>query len=329
MEVAASGGFGLQHRIRGQDVSDFGDEACGGECFFDVVAFEVDVGIDFVGEVVVALIFFEADVVGGGADPERVAVDFERSFPDAQVIARGDDSDGFGMRPAVILLAAEEIKRAHGHGEIGFFRDAFEEAVEDGFFDVGVDLNPAGCCECFFHGDLRADEQEVDHIAGVAGFIGDAARDFREEIIVDAAYAGHGFGGVEDGVGIGRVNLDVNRIRAVAGVAAELIDADRQAARERRDEIALRADEERLRGVSVADAPDHRAAAGLIEGQNSQKILEAASNSGRSGVGLLVGVAKNSSCCGGDVFACLHVDTGVNPERVPSELNFLREPTLA
>ena len=200
------------------------------------------------------------------------------------------------MGPAVVLLAAEEVERAHRHGEIGLLGHACEEAVEDGFFDVGVDLDPASRCEDFFHGVLGADDQEIDHIAGIASFIGDAARDFREEIIVDAAYGGHGFGGVEYGVGIGGVNLDANRIRAIARVAAQLIDADREAAGDRRDEVAFGADEKRLRGVFVADAADDRAAASLVEGQIAQKIFEAASDSGGSGVGLLIGVAKGSGC---------------------------------
>jgi hypothetical protein len=44
---------------------------------------------------------------------------------------------------------------------------------------------------------------------------------------------------------------------------------------------------------------------------------------------LLVGVAKGSRRAGDDVFACLHVNSGVNPGRASGELNFLQEPTLA
>jgi hypothetical protein len=88
MEAAAGGGFGFFHGIAGEIVGDLGDEARGGERFFDVVALEVDVGVDFVGQAVVALVFFEADIVGGGADPKGLAVDLKRGFPDAQMVAR-------------------------------------------------------------------------------------------------------------------------------------------------------------------------------------------------------------------------------------------------
>ena len=91
VEAAAGGGLGFLHWICGQDVSDFRDQSRGSESFFDVVALEVDVGIDLVREAVVALILFEADIVGGGADPERSAVDLEGRLPYAQVIAGSDD----------------------------------------------------------------------------------------------------------------------------------------------------------------------------------------------------------------------------------------------
>ena len=107
MEAAAGGGLGFLHRILREDVSDFRDKAGGSERFFDVVALEVDVGIDFVREAVVALIFFEADVVSGGADPERSAVDFERRLPDAQVIARGDDGRWVPRAPSRNLAGGQ------------------------------------------------------------------------------------------------------------------------------------------------------------------------------------------------------------------------------
>ena len=66
MKCAAGGGRGLFHGIVGKEVRDFGDQACGAESFFDIVALEIDIGIDFVGDPVVALIAFEADVVSGG-----------------------------------------------------------------------------------------------------------------------------------------------------------------------------------------------------------------------------------------------------------------------
>lgn len=87
MEGAASGGFGLLHERFQEEVHEFDDQAGGGKSFFDIVALEIDVGIDFVGDAVVALISFEADVVSGGADPQHLAVDGEGGFPDAEMIA--------------------------------------------------------------------------------------------------------------------------------------------------------------------------------------------------------------------------------------------------
>ncbi len=176
---------------------------------------------------------------------------------------------------------------------------------------------------------LRADDQKVDHIAGIAGFIGDAARNFGEESLSTPRMEGTDFSGVEDSVGIGGVNLNANGIRAVASVAAELIDADREAAGDGRHEVAFCADEKRLRGVLVADAANDRAASGFVERQIAQKILEAASHAGGSGVGLLVGVAKRSGRRGDHVFARLHIDASVHPGRIPGELNFLRHAELA
>src|SRR5260370_39635149 len=107
MEGAAGGGFGVFHRIIGQDVGDFGNEAGGNKSFFDVVALEVDIGIDLVGDAVVALIAFESDIVSGGADPQRCTFYLERRFPYAKVIARSADAEWFSWGPAVILGSAK------------------------------------------------------------------------------------------------------------------------------------------------------------------------------------------------------------------------------
>src|SRR5256885_13051049 len=72
MKCAAGGGRGLFHGIVGKEVRDCGDQACGAESLFDIVALEIDIGIDFVGDPVVALIAFEADVVGGDRKSTRL-----------------------------------------------------------------------------------------------------------------------------------------------------------------------------------------------------------------------------------------------------------------
>src|SRR5581483_3563946 len=87
VEGAAGGGARFAHGVFGKKESVLGDEAGSDEGFLNVVAFEVDIGIDFVGDAVVALVALEANVMGGGADPEGLAIDGERRLPDAQVIA--------------------------------------------------------------------------------------------------------------------------------------------------------------------------------------------------------------------------------------------------
>ena len=102
------------------------------------------------------------------------------------MIARSDDTDGLGTGPAVVLRAAKEEELAHGHGQVGFLREAADQAVEHGFLDVGVDSHPAGGGEDMLHGGFRSEDEKVDHVAGMAFFVADAPRDFREEIVVDA-----------------------------------------------------------------------------------------------------------------------------------------------
>ena len=172
--------------LSGRKCRDFGDESGGRERFLDVVALEVDVGIDLVGDAVVALVAFETDVVCGGADPERFAIDLERRFPDAQMIARCDDADGLGVRPTVILRPAKEVELAHGHGQIRFFRKTAKNAVKHGVFNVGVDFHPSSGGEDALHGSFGAENEEINHVAGIAVFVADAARNFREEIGVNA-----------------------------------------------------------------------------------------------------------------------------------------------
>src|SRR5580704_4149247 len=109
MERAAGGGLCFLHWILRQEVRHLSVESGTGQSFLDVVAFEIDIGIDFVRQSVVTLILFEANVVRGGANPNHAAFYGERSFPDAQVIAGSHHGDGFGMSPAVILLTTEKI----------------------------------------------------------------------------------------------------------------------------------------------------------------------------------------------------------------------------
>src|ERR1700741_3583918 len=156
VERTSGSGLGFLQGTVWQEVGGLADQARAAKRFFDVITPEGDGGIDLVRQPVVVLVAFEADIVGSGADPERLAIHREWRFPDPQMVARGDYLDGLGVRPAIILGASEEIKRAHGHGEIGLFRKTGNRSFEDGGLDVGVDFDPARRGEYFLHGFLVA-----------------------------------------------------------------------------------------------------------------------------------------------------------------------------
>ena len=81
MERSASGGFRIAQWVRRQDVCEIGHEPRGRECLLDVVALEIHVGIDLMRHAVVAPIALEADVVRGGADPQRGSLDLKWRLP--------------------------------------------------------------------------------------------------------------------------------------------------------------------------------------------------------------------------------------------------------
>src|SRR5579863_5697101 len=188
VERTTSSGRSFFHWVFGKEVRNFHDSPGAGESFFDVVALQVNIRIDFVGYAVVTVIALEADIVSGGADPDHLAVDGEGRPPDAQMIARFHDADGFGMCPAIILRSAKKIKLAHGHGEVRLLGETLDEAVEDRTSDIGVHVNPACRGEHLLHGSFGAKNEEVDHVAGIAGLVADAARDLSEEAVVDAGH---------------------------------------------------------------------------------------------------------------------------------------------
>lgn len=69
MEGSAGGGVRFFQGIVGREVGKLFHLTGAEQSFFDVIALEINVGINFVGETIVALIALEADIVGGGADP--------------------------------------------------------------------------------------------------------------------------------------------------------------------------------------------------------------------------------------------------------------------
>src|SRR5437660_5648485 len=108
MEAAARRCLRFLHRLVGQEVSDLRNQprACKG--LLNVITLEVNVGIDFVGDAIVALVAFKTYVVRSSADPDGCTVHLKRRFPNTQMIARFDDADRLSVGPAVILGAAKK-----------------------------------------------------------------------------------------------------------------------------------------------------------------------------------------------------------------------------
>ena len=308
---------------------DFENDAGGGKSFLDVVALEVDVGIDLVGDAIIALISLEADVVCGGADPESLAVDVKRRFPNAQVIAGGDNRNRLGVGPAIILRASEKVELTHGHRQIGFLGKALENAVEDSFLDVGVDFDPAGHGEGALHRGFRAEEQKIDHVSGIAGLVRDTPRDFMEKGIINAREGSDLTRDDASGSAGRSVDLNADGVCAIGRIVFGLIDADGEAAGNRGDYVATRANEEWLGRSSVANAADERTAARVVKRQDAKKVPEAAGVAFRAIVFLRVGVAELSGSGDEDGFAGLNIHAGVRPKLIACELKFLREPQLA
>src|SRR6267142_1980259 len=290
MKRAASGGLGFLHGIVREDVRDFGDES-------------------------------------GGR--ERFVFDLERSLPDAQMVARSDDADGLGVRPAVILRAAKEVELAHGHGQVRFFRKTAEDAMEHGIFNVGVDFHPASSGEGTLHGSFGAEYKEINHVARIAVFVADPAGNLREELGVNAGKRSNLLYGDASGAVLGSIDFNADGVVTVAGVVAGLIDAYREAAGHWSEHVAARADQKRLSNVLVADAADERAAACFVERKHAEKILESASEAVGAVVLLRVGITELAGGGKEHVFTGLHVDAAVHPCVFAGELDLLGEAFLA
>ena len=68
-----------------------------------MIAFSVDCRINFVRHAAVALVFFEADIMSAGADPDVLTIHLERSFPEAKMMATRDHRVGLCLLVAKIL----------------------------------------------------------------------------------------------------------------------------------------------------------------------------------------------------------------------------------
>src|SRR5438309_1479350 len=127
-------------------------------CANVVVTLQVDVGIDFVSDAIVALVAFKPDVMSGRAYPQRFSLDLKRSLPNAQMVARFCDVKRLRVRPAGVLRPSEEVELAHGHGQIGLFRNTFDDAFQHRLFHVGIHFYPASGSKSLLHSRFRAEE---------------------------------------------------------------------------------------------------------------------------------------------------------------------------
>jgi hypothetical protein len=70
----------------------------------DVVALAIDCRIDLVSDAVVALVFGESNIVSARSDPHLIVFPFERSLPNAEMMAACHHGDRFGHLVAKILF---------------------------------------------------------------------------------------------------------------------------------------------------------------------------------------------------------------------------------
>ena len=201
--------------------------------------------------------------------------------------------------------------------------------MQNGSFDVGVDFHPAGRGENTLHSVLGADDQEIDHVSGITFFVGNAARDFREQMVVNAGKRTDLLGGHARGTTFGDIHLDAHDVVAVSGVVGGLIDANRKPARDGRNYIATTANDEGSSDVFIADEPDECTASGFVVRQNAEKVLEAARQAVWSVVVFSVNVMELAGGGHEHVFASLNVDASIDPGFLAGQLDFLGKALFA
>jgi hypothetical protein len=91
----------------------------------------------------------------------------------------------------------------------------------------------------------------------------------------------------------------------------------------------VRADEEGLRCILVADAADDGTATGVIEGKDAQQVLESTREAVWVIVRLGVGIAELSGGREDDMFPGLNINAGIDPGFVAGQLHLLRDAFLA
>src|SRR3954452_4836005 len=123
MEATARRGLRLLYWILGQEVSVGNNATAFHQRRADEVTLLIHIGIDLVGDAVVALILLEADIVRCRSHPYILSIELKRRLPDAQMMPLLHDRDRFGTSEAEILRASEEVEFAHRHFHVGLLLD--------------------------------------------------------------------------------------------------------------------------------------------------------------------------------------------------------------
>src|SRR6202012_3907170 len=91
----------------------------------------------------------------------------------------------------------------------------------------------------FFDIRLRTEDQEIDHITRIAGFVADAAGNSRKQGIIDAGHTLDVAHRNECGGLFRRINGNMKLVGSVARITARLIDSDGKLATRSRPHIDL------------------------------------------------------------------------------------------
>lgn len=84
--------------------------------FTQIFALLIDGRINLVGQTVVALVFFKADIMRSGAYPPSFSSNIHRRFPNSQIMALLHHLHRFSVLVTKVLHSPKQIQLAHGHG---------------------------------------------------------------------------------------------------------------------------------------------------------------------------------------------------------------------
>ena len=240
------------------------------------------------------------------------------------MMAGRGDFDRLGMGPPDILRAAEEVQRRHGQRDVRLLREAAEDAGNQRTGNVGIDGHPPRGLEHPLHGRLGSEDQEVDHVAGVALAVAHASGQTSQQRCVHAVNRVHSPRNRRTGAIAWGEHLDVHRKPGGARIVVGPIDAEEQGSSCCCRHLRRRADHEGLRDVGFANPPDQRAAAGLHR-QHAQQVPEPSRNPDGSKLSLTV---TDPGARAGEYgpLSGLHVDVGGRPDVADADLDVAADP---